>query len=202
MYKIFINDKPLLLADNYAEYRATETRLLVNYHGEDDLIYGIQALEGQKAITSVMIFSSDLASLWGAFKSRYKIIEAAGGLVKNTSDDYLLIFRNGKWDLPKGKLEKSETPDVAALREVEEECGITNMKIEAELPNTYHTYELKGKNILKISYWFSMSYSGNEIPEPQLDEGIVKAEWLDSERIRDALTNSYSSVKEMLITLT
>lgn len=201
MYKIFINDKPLFLADNQAEYSANETSLLIDYHGEDDLIYGIQALEERESIASVMIINSDLERLWNAFKSRFKIIEAAGGLVKNENGDYLLIFRNGKWDLPKGKLEKSETTEDAALREVAEECGITNMRIEAELPNTYHTYVLKGKNILKVSFWFAMSYSGDETPSPQLNEGITKVEWLDSEHIKVALTNAYSSVKEMLISL-
>ncbi|MBL4656467.1 MAG: NUDIX domain-containing protein [Flavobacteriales bacterium] len=198
MYKIFINDKPLFLVDNLDDFQPTSSNILIQFQGEEEILKAISSLETDSKITSLAVHGDDVNQIWESFRSQYKMIEAAGGLVQHENGKYLLIYRKGKWDLPKGKLEKSETPNVAALREVEEECGITNVKIEEALPNTYHTYELRGKNILKVSYWFSMSYSGNETPVPQLNEGIEKAEWCNSDDIKQALTNAYSSIQEML----
>lgn len=198
MYKIFINDRPLILTDKKAKYASSAEQIVLDFNNEDDLIKSIYALENFKAKSAVII-NTDLDFLWKFFKSLYQIIEAAGGLVQNTNGEYLLIFRNGKWDLPKGKLENSEAPDKAALREVEEECGISNMRITSVLPNTYHTYEFKSSTkILKLSHWYAMSYDGNEELVPQLNEGIVKAIWLGRVQIQQKLSNTYSSVREML----
>src|SRR5436190_10418844 len=93
------------------------------------------------------------------FCARFTIVQAAGGLVKNNSDEYLFIFRRGKWDLPKGKADKNETPQQTALREVQEECGLNDLEIVSGLPATYHSYPEKQKNILKHTYWFLMTTS-------------------------------------------
>ena len=198
MYKIFINDKPLYLVNKYSYFNAHEPHLLLNYHGHTDISYGVQALEEQEHVLSLMIFNKDLDTLWETFKNGYTIIEAAGGLVKNERGEHLLIFRNGKWDLPKGKIEHSEAADTAALREVEEECGISGLKIDNELPSTFHTYRIDELAVLKETHWYSMTYSGSEPLIPQLDEGIEKAEWMNEELRLIAAQNVYASIDDVL----
>jgi ADP-ribose pyrophosphatase YjhB (NUDIX family) len=198
MYKIFINDKPLYLVNDFAKHQEHDTSLLVKFHGEEQIEYLVQALEKEKHVLSLMLFHSDLDALWRAFCNGYTFIQAAGGLVKNEMNEHLLIFRNGRWDLPKGKLEENETLENAALREVEEECGVTNLTLGAKLKTTYHTYEIKDKNILKSSHWYHMSCNGSAPLKPQTKEGIEKAEWMNQEQIEEARANTYGTIDEIL----
>lgn len=132
-------------------------------------------------------------------QKKYTCINAAGGLVINQKNDVLFIFRNDKWDLPKGKVEKKEKIKKAAVREVEEECGIKVRKCKSLLIKTHHTYTTeKGKNILKTNYWYLMEADGNQKMVPQLEEGITKCEWKKSEEIPELLENSYSSIKDVI----
>lgn len=134
-------------------------------------------------------------AFWESFKNHHKIIEAAGGLVINALGELLVIHRLGVWDLPKGKLEKDETPQEGALREVEEECGISNLKIRAQLPDTFHTYPLKGKMILKRTFWFEMVYEGAEKLVPQTEEDILDVKFMaDAEVQNVAIKNTYQSL--------
>ncbi|MAO71278.1 MAG: hypothetical protein CMD02_02065 [Flavobacteriales bacterium] len=132
------------------------------------------------------------------FCSNYKIIEAAGGLVFNDKNQILMIFRNGKWDLPKGKIELGESTEDAAIREVEEECGIDNLQIDYKLINTYHIYNLNGFNILKKTFWFKMITSTLKSPKPQLNEGITRVEWCDNKRVSICLRNTYGTIKDVI----
>ena len=136
---------------------------------------------------------------WESFCADYKLIEAAGGLVYNDTNQLLMIFRNGKWDLPKGKLEVGENIEQCAIREVEEECGISELKIMQKLKETYHTYEINGGKILKCTYWFTMrsSFKGNLVP--QTKEGITNVEWVNKEGITKKLEDSYGNIKELFL---
>ncbi|MFT4902653.1 MAG: 8-oxo-dGTP pyrophosphatase MutT (NUDIX family) [Thalassomonas sp.] len=135
---------------------------------------------------------------WKSFCADYSLIEAAGGLVYNSDNQLLMIFRNGKWDLPKGKLEIDENIKECAIREVEEECGISGLSIINALKDTYHTYEINGKKILKRTFWFAMNsnYKGNLIP--QTEEGITKVIWVDKQDIAEKLENSFRNINELL----
>jgi len=132
------------------------------------------------------------------FTSFYQIIEAAGGIVRHPSGKYLFIKRFGKWDLPKGKIEKGESPELAALREVREECGIANLKIVSKLPSTYHTYRLEGNRILKKTLWFAMDYNDDLVTKPQTEEGITEATWLVPSQFDMVLENTYRSIAELI----
>ena len=136
---------------------------------------------------------------WESFCAGYKLIEAAGGLVYNDKNQMLMIFRNGKWDLPKGKLEVGENIEQCAIREVEEECGISGLKIMKQLQETYHTYEINGGGILKCTYWFAMrsSFEGNLVP--QTKEGITKVEWVNEEGVAKKSEDSYGNIKELFL---
>ena len=135
---------------------------------------------------------------WENFCAGYKLIKAAGGIVYNDDNQLLMIFRNGKWDLPKGKLKEDEDIKACAVREVEEECGIRGLHITRQLIDTYHTYELDGDKILKHSYWFEMktNFKGNLVP--QTEEGITKAVWVDKKDIAKNLENSFANINELL----
>jgi ADP-ribose pyrophosphatase YjhB (NUDIX family) len=131
--------------------------------------------------------------------AQFNMVKAGGGLVKNKSGEYLLIFRNKKWDLPKGKLEKRETARAGAKREVEEECGIKGLKIIKPLQETYHIYELQRKLNIKQTQWFEMNYSGGKATKPQKEEGIEKAVWVKKKDISKLQRNMYPSIADILI---
>lgn len=135
---------------------------------------------------------------WSDFCSNYKIIEAAGGLVLNNKNKILMIFRNGKWDLPKGKLNIGEQIEEGAIREVKEECGINELQIEKKLIDTYHTYNLNGLKILKKTFWFLMKTSFKFPLTPQLEEGITKVKWCNEENVSKYLKNSYGNIIDVI----
>jgi len=135
---------------------------------------------------------------WESFCADYTLIEAAGGLVYNLDNQLLMIFRNGKWDLPKGKLKVSENIQECAIREVEEECGIARLTINKPLQNTYHTYKLNKQKILKCTYWFEMKTNFKGGLLPQTEEGITKVVWVDKQDIAEKLENSYGNIIELL----
>ncbi len=127
------------------------------------------------------------------------VIKAAGGLVKNDRGNFLFIFRNGKWDLPKGKLEKGEKSEEGAVREVEEECGISIGKCGKKIVNTYHVYTIKGEVVLKKTYWYKMKYKGNARLKPQIEEGITDVRWMDRSDINTVAGNTFPSIKDVLL---
>ena len=138
--------------------------------------------------------------MWNDFRRSSIVIEAAGGIVKNEGQEILFIKRLGKWDLPKGKIEVGESPEVASLREVEEETAIKNLKLSDFLTCTYHIYiDRNQQNILKITHWFSMSHQGKEIAKPQLEEGITEVSWKTEEEIlAEVYPSTFRNIKMIL----
>jgi 8-oxo-dGTP pyrophosphatase MutT (NUDIX family) len=134
---------------------------------------------------------------WEKFCSNYTLIKAAGGVVYNQQKELLMIFRNEKWDLPKGKLEPEESIQECAIREVHEECGVSNLQIVSKLKDTYHTYELSGKNVLKCTCWFRMTTNFEGGLSPQIKEGITKVEWVKQDEIAERLKNAYANLVEL-----
>ncbi|MCA0429000.1 MAG: NUDIX domain-containing protein [Bacteroidetes bacterium] len=140
----------------------------------------------------------DLSYFIDFFKKEHKFIKAAGGLIKK-NNHYLFIKRLGKWDLPKGKLEKNETEQTGAIRECEEECGINNLHIIKQIPSTFHIYEHKQKLILKESIWFLMETDFNENLTPQLEENITEVKWFTIDEIKkNVLLNTYPTISDLL----
>ncbi len=125
-------------------------------------------------------------------------VEAAGGVVFNPSNAILFIYRNLHWDLPKGHVDPGETHRETAIREVEEETGLTALQLVSPLPDTWHCYMLKGHWHLKHTCWFDMRYAGTQTPMPQLSEGIERVEWIGPKRIQNVLQQCYRSVQEVL----
>lgn len=144
------------------------------------------------------IVTGNQAKNWQSFSSNYKLVEAAGGLVENEDGNWLFIYRNEMWDLPKGKLEKGESIEKCAVREVAEECGIEEPTIVKPLSTTYHTYSLKGKRILKPTYWFLMKSSDNSALEPQTEEGITEVKWVSTNEAKMLSESSFGSIKQVV----
>jgi len=197
MYKVFINNKSIVLTDRRIPDVIGDNQVYLTYDDFEELYYTINLLENSTHLQGVIFFCSDLELLWADFRAHFKEIDAAGGLVHNENNEYLLIYRKGKWDLPKGKLDDEETPEQAAVREVEEECGVDDLKIGAELASTYHTYEQDGVRILKRTYWFDM-ISAQEHFTPQAEEDIEKVEWTElSREVLNAL-DTYPNIRLIL----
>jgi len=141
---------------------------------------------------------TDLEALRKAFYKKFTLVQAAGGLVENENGDLLMIFRRGKWDLPKGKLDKGETLAECAVREVEEETGLQRIQLLTALPVTYHTYHEGSKYILKESYWYHMKVEGTQHLVPQVGEGIDEVKWVSRENAREYYPESFPSVIDVI----
>ena len=145
-------------------------------------------------IKEISFKHENLEKLFKDFKSHFKYIEAAGGLVKNSKNELLIIHRLGVPDLPKGKIDAGESPEEAAIREVTEECGINNLEIISEAEPSYHIYFLDDKKILKKTFWFHMKYPGNEKPVPQKEEAITDVEWCNDKDLLKYKNKTYDSL--------
>jgi len=190
MYKVFVNDCPIILTDNKKNAINFD---LVNF--ENIQVDEIVGQIFQNKLAGITLFCENLEDSWKKFQSYFKIQKASGGKVINTNNEVLFIYRFDKWDLPKGKLENGESVSECAIREVEEECGITNLQIIKPLETTYHIYQEKGKTILKITYWFLMrTYFDGELT-PQLEEGIEKVVFKNDAEVKSALENTYENIK-------
>jgi len=184
MYTIYINDTPLLLkeAAGMPKNSIGDTQNIVaRYAGKPKHLSGyIDMLEKTNRFQSITLYAEDYEKLVSDFFSLFKLIEAAGGLVLNPAGEILFIFRRGFWDLPKGKIDKGESPSEAALREVREETGLEQLDLGAELMITYHTYREKdGRRILKRTYWYRMETKEREL-HPQAEEDIEEAVWMSA----------------------
>lgn len=148
-----------------------------------------------KKLESITVTVNDRESAKHFIKSKFKVIKAAGGLVKK-GNKILLIYRLKKWDLPKGKLDKDETPEAAALREVEEECNI-KVELGEKICATWHTYTQNGMRILKKTYWYSMNCLDDSQMKPQLEEDIEDIRWMDTREVRYSLYDSYGAIRHV-----
>lgn len=200
MIKIYSGDKTVHLTDNYKELKEGEGFqtmaffILKGGHFEKEYHSAIN----EKKEKEIYIWHGDIKALFNHYKSMFRFIEAAGGLVKNENDEYLFIFRNGKWDLPKGKREMGETIKKCALREVKEECGIKGLKIVKELPSTFHTYYMEEKAVLKQTFWFEMECKSSSDLIPQTEEGITEVKWVKKKDFKKILANTYPSIKDVM----
>ena len=198
MNKIFTNDKTIYFLNHLDEINFPLDSVY-EYSQTYQLKIKIQDFEKNRALKSMAVLLKDKTSFQKTIQSLYKIIHAAGGIVRNERDESLFIFRNGKWDLPKGKMEDDEKEEEAALREVEEECGIHELEISKKLCSTYHTYKLGDDEIIKISHWFCMNYSGQSMNlVPQFEEGITIACWKNQAQVEEAMLNTYHSIAEVI----
>lgn len=183
---IFINDAPLMACISYGIHNLTDVDVYVRKLIEKDIS------------NDICLVYPDTKELFKYFKSKFTYVRTAGGLVFNSENKFLSIFRFGLWDLPKGRLKKKEKTRLGAIREVEEETGITAPIIVSKLPTTYHIYKMKGQWELKKCTWYLMRYDGSETLVPQEEEGITKCKWFKLEDKSKVLNKTYASIKEVI----
>jgi 8-oxo-dGTP pyrophosphatase MutT (NUDIX family) len=194
MYKVFFNQKPLILTSKILKSSDSNPFIHIKFSSKNQILKAVKA----KKTESVYIYHKNIKKLWEIFTKKFPIIDAAGGLVERSDDKFLFIYRNNKWDLPKGGIEKKELIIEAAQREVKEETGLADLIVINKIGETYHIFK-KGKNFrLKRTYWFKMKsdYQGELFP--QEEEGITSVEWINKKRIPEILKNSYENIKEIV----
>ncbi len=190
MYKVFVNDRPLFLTNEIQKETDFQLFLLESIDIKE-LIVKIFKNKVDKAF----LYHPDEKEMLKMLKTKIPVEKAGGGLVYNQKQEVLFIFRNKKWDLPKGGIEKGESIEETAIREVEEETGVKGLQIIKKLPKTYHIFKRNGRYKLKITHWFEMQTQFDGSLVAQADEGIDKVEWKSQAAIDEALKNSYENIK-------
>ena len=198
MYKVFFNDRTVYFSDDFSRTVEKGKGLFYKFNNGRELHDVIDLFSSLKHIRSLHLFHKDLTSLMEEFKSYFTLIEAGGGLVFNRKGEFLAIKRNGVWDLPKGKLEKGEDFETAALREVEEETGLKKLVAVQLIISTYHTYRISGQKVLKRTQWFEMHYPGKKEPLLEEKEGITKFRWVKPGEADFLRKNTYGSILDVL----
>ena len=193
MYKVFVNDKPIILTTQVEKEDGFKNYLLKSVK----ISKVIKALNS-KSVKEVRLIHHNEKKILKKFLKKLPNVVAGGGKVYNDNGDILFIYRNDKWDLPKGKVDGKETIEETALREVEEETHVRDLKIVKPLETTYHIFKRNGRHRIKITYWFEMTTSYSGKLEPQEDEGITEVAWLNPEQTQKALENSYANIRVLL----
>jgi hypothetical protein len=188
MYTVFVNDKPIIITSSQKKENNYPVYFLKNCVTEE-IIHKLR----DKKIKGVNLYTSDLERGWHTFINTFHVVSAAGGLVLNPKKEILFIYRSKKWDLPKGRIEKGEFIEETAVREVEEECGIFNLKLIKPLITTYHVYYQDGMK-LKKTFWFLMTSNYDGVLVPQLEEGITQVVFKNEAAVTKALQNSYKNI--------
>jgi ADP-ribose pyrophosphatase YjhB (NUDIX family) len=195
---IYYDDKIISIGTDSEE--TAQNQVIVNYENEEGKTLKVAIkdflTEGNKK--SLFVKTNNASEAFEEIKKRFYFIEAAGGLIQK-NNKYLFIKRLGKWDLPKGKLDKGETIKEAAVRECEEECAVTDLKILTQLQDTYHIYEYKNGHALKVSYWFHMETNSNKELKPQTEEHIEEVRWLSIDEVKSVvLKNTYITIEKLV----
>ena len=194
MYKVFFNQKPLILTSKIIKSSDSNPLIHIKFSSKNQILKAVKS----KKTESVYIYHKNIKKLWEIFTKKFPIIDAAGGLVERSDGKILFIYRNNRWDLPKGGVEKKELIIEAAQREVKEETGLADLIVISKIGETYHIFK-KGKNFrLKRTYWFKMKsdYQGELLP--QEEEGIISAEWINKKRIPEIFKNAYENIKKIV----
>lgn len=193
MYKVFFNQKPIFLTTELVSQTDRTPVMFIKFSSPENIV---KALKSKKT-ECLYLYHQKEDKLWMHFLRHFPIVEAAGGLVRHQDGRFLFIYRNEKWDLPKGRIEKNEPIRIAAVREVEEETGVDGLEIVKPLIETFHVFNRKGKYKLKKTFWFEMKTASTSTLTPQLDEGIEQAVWVFEKEIPLKFENAYENIKQV-----
>ncbi len=201
--KIYFGDKPVYLCDEISdelnEIMHHPDAVFVDEISRpaiNSLLHEIK----KEAFHAGIIWNMDFAKLKKAFFKHFQLLETGGGIVQNQDKDILFIFRKGRWDLPKGKVEKSESLETCAQREVEEETGVKGLVLKTKVGETYHTYDEFGKHILKTSHWFYFTCDGKQELIPQTEEDITEVSWIKTRDIKKPMDDTYGTIRDIMET--
>jgi 8-oxo-dGTP pyrophosphatase MutT (NUDIX family) len=199
--KIYFSDKPLILTVNAAAYK-TEHPVAAGYLTltgafQRNFRLAFEHLSRPRTLGAVIEDVSPDALL-AELHQLYQPIDAAGGVVENEHGDVLMIYRRGRWDLPKGKRDDGEDMNQCALREVSEETGLHRLNLTEKVCDTYHIYAQNGQKLVKTTAWFRMKGTDEEKPSPQAEENIQEARWIARKELGPIAFKSYEAIREVL----
>jgi 8-oxo-dGTP pyrophosphatase MutT (NUDIX family) len=189
--QIFVDDYRIVFSTKPANNSQSIQLLSQSIHATE-VLQRIQDVQ-----KDVHYLCSNIHESLALFLVDLEVQRAGGGLVKNEFGEYLVIFRRGRWDLPKGKLDLGETIEACALREVEEETGVTALTLGAYITETYHAYKHRNQWIIKHTSWYHMTAKKIALI-PQVEEDITLAEWRDPILLKDCLSNTYANIEIVL----
>lgn len=197
MYKVFVDNSCVYFKKNEKFSTNVEEKFLP-YLDPKKLEYFRDSLQHYTEKSPCYISSRTPERSIREFFSKFQWIEAAGGIVKQLStQNYLFIYRNGRWDLPKGKIESNESPESASIREVQEECGLKKIDLGKRLPASYHVYHAYNKYWIKKTYWFEMTTLEHAVT-PQSEEDISKVEWMNEEKVKTLRKETYANLIDII----
>lgn len=201
-YKIFIKENALMLTDDvHLSQLQSEQKdgKVIQWDQNPESILGIRdSMESGQFAQTIIVVNNNIEKLKEALFSDYEYIEAAGGVVINSNKDILFIYRKKKWDLPKGKIDHGERKEEAAIREVKEETGLSEVELVKELIATYHTFTINNERILKKTYWFEMKVLSDQPLKPQTEEEIEIVKWFAANTLKEVRSNTYNSIEDVL----
>lgn len=199
--KVYYLDKPIILTNDL------RTCLTISPEMNDYMqltglsrkhfLMALDHLEGRDNM-GVIIEEHDAEALMAHMDDYFTVVQAGGGVVYNSKKEILFIFRRGKWDLPKGKLDKGETLEECALREVEEETGVQGLTSQGLVVSTWHIYKERGSNLVKYTEWYRMTTNDDRRLKPQVEEDIMEARWVSAENVGPLMVNTYRAIKDVL----
>jgi 8-oxo-dGTP pyrophosphatase MutT (NUDIX family) len=198
MYKVHFENRFIMISPE--PDRIQKYGLFHKFYATSELYKLISEFQADSSMQSVNVYGTNIRHIWKIFRIYFTEVGAAGGLVRHSEGKYLFIEKKGKLDLPKGHIEPGEEPEACALREVNEECGITGHSIVKALQPSYHTYSWEGISYLKKTSWFLMEYDGVMVTEPQIREGITKVEWLSPDELNKIKGKAWLSLMDLINT--
>lgn len=197
IYKIYVNESALIIADLtfHADfsYKAVDSQSF-------DFLKLYRKLQQSNRKQRLLWQTAHPAAVFRKIRKQVTEIRAAGGLVLNSRNEMLFIYRLGTWDLPKGKIDPGEKAKETAVREIEEECGVRIRRLTNKLLHTYHMYQQRDDVILKRTDWYRMTVDG--VPEltPQTEEDITEARWFGPDELDEVKANTYPAIIDVLDT--
>ncbi len=202
MYKVYVNDIPVFLGtpESVGELGLLPEKQVYTapYLGKRKQIRQfLDLLDKNREVRALALYGDDPARLWDDFCSCFTRLDAAGGYVTNPASQLLVFFRRGSWDLPKGKIDPGETPEQAAVREVQEETGLQSIQLGPFLAHTWHTYSQRGERVLKCTWWYRMTTTDTQLT-PQTEEDIEEIRWVDAQAWLATGPVVYASIRELL----
>ena len=197
--KIYYNNKFFEFGETKSQSSQNQTIKIYSPENAQTLKIIIDDFLKNNDSNSIAILNYAFEEVINFFKNSFFYIEAAGGFIEK-EQQFLFIHRLGKWDLPKGKLDKGETIENAAVRECKEECAVTNLKITKQLSSTFHIYQYKNSFALKQTFWFYMTTDHNRELIPQTEENIDAAQWFSKKEVKEiAYNDTYLTIKDVIL---
>lgn len=197
MYKVFFFQKTLILAGATMKVFPGKGDAVYDMRNRYDLEKSVIEFMNSPNLRRAIFFHPNIRWLKREFFGLFYPVKAAGGIVEDRSGRFLFIYRHKTWDLPKGKVDRGERVKDAAVREVEEETGVTRLEIKQLIKPTYHIYQRKGRFNLKTTYWYHMTTDGKGTLKPQTEEGIEQVIWAEPHELIDYAKQSYKSIEAL-----